>query len=1163
MTKRQSLSEYFSLHRRYYRSVNLERDISKPDAIQGYVLTERASEALSRITSAFGNPDAHRAWTITGVYGTGKSAFAHYLTVLSAPDGSTVRQGAVQILEKAFGADSPEWQTVQDNLPKRGLVRAVATGQREPLSWTIARALIKGTDLYWQRKRKPKFCQKLTDWEVELDTGTAEISNQQVLAAIQEIANTAKTPIFFVVDELGKNLEFAAHNQGVDDLYLLQQIAELQLSGEHQVYFLGLLHQSFAGYSERLAAVEQSEWIKIQGRFEDISFTESPSQMTRLIGQAIDHSQAESVRKQLQKSAKAWDTKLKTVLTERDVTESVLLDAYPVHPITALVLPLLCVRYAQNDRSLFTFLTSDEPYAFPTFLASAQTQDKVIPTLQLHQLYDYFVESVTGLASRINLQRWVEIQELIEDAQDQSPDVLKVLKTIGILNLITTTGQLRATPQLVTLALCDMPRKADISRWRTIVLELQQRGVITHRKQLDELRIWEGSDFNVEAAIYSRLEQTRIPLAELLTNVYPAKPLVAQRHYVETGTLRYFEQHYADSLSKPKTFQCSNDSYDGLIVYWLDPGSPKEVPLETANGKPVIWVHVANVDLIRTRAKEFQILKDIQKEAPELRTDGVARKEVKYRLAEAERLLDETITQSFDWVDSKNQCWVNGDTIALQNTRAFQALLSDTCDRVYHQHLKLDNELINRRELTSQGSKARRELIEAMIEHEDQPRLGLEGYGPEVAMYYSVLEATGIHRQENGEWSFNPPYLESGVTKIWQAIEKLCLGAKKKQKTLDLLYQELGQPPYGLKQGVLPVLLAAVLLYHIDDIGIYKEGTFIPLLGAEHFELLIKDPSRFAVKHIEIKGLRSQVFRELEAILKGSPAKQYSGGRNLTVLSVVKPLVHFVRKLPKYTTQTKRISKESQAVVHVLLTTQEPDELLFTLLPQACELLPIKVNESDENPAAARKFREKLVECLREIYTAYDKLLNDCQALLYNAFGLRSNHKELRKDLQFRAQYLLGNCSEVSLNRFVRAAVDEEPDDRSWLETLLMIVIDKPSKSWNDRDYDRFEFNLSDLARRFRNLEALQKEISASNRGGFEARRITVTRPDGSEINRVVWMDHEQQTQVLSLGSRILDECQDPQLRQSLFTWLADQMFSENTSYKQKISKSRKLKTEK
>jgi hypothetical protein len=51
-----ALSHYFSLHRRYHRSVNLERDFDNPEAVEGYVLTERSLEALQRMLAAFDNP---------------------------------------------------------------------------------------------------------------------------------------------------------------------------------------------------------------------------------------------------------------------------------------------------------------------------------------------------------------------------------------------------------------------------------------------------------------------------------------------------------------------------------------------------------------------------------------------------------------------------------------------------------------------------------------------------------------------------------------------------------------------------------------------------------------------------------------------------------------------------------------------------------------------------------------------------------------------------------------------------------------------------------------------------------------------------------------------------------------------------------------------------
>ncbi|MCY7276089.1 MAG: hypothetical protein LH702_20710, partial [Phormidesmis sp. CAN_BIN44] len=925
----------------------------------------------------------------------------------------------------------------------------------------MIRALTNGCQAFWSHKQKPDFLQTLTEWQAEISMGRCQVTNQQVLTMLEQVTQAAETQVLLVLDKLGKNLEYAVNHSGTQDLYLLQQIAELRYKGKYQVHFVGMLHQSFAGYSERLSAIEQNEWTKIQGRFENLQFTESANQMTRLIGQAIE--QSDNVAFICAQKAKVWFKALKPVFVDQGIAERDLSAAYPLHPITALVLPTLCTRYAQNDRSLFTFLTSQEPHGLTEFLTSRTLDDDQVPTLQLHQLYDYFVESATGLASRINLQRWVEIQSLIQDAQTQNDEILKVLKTIGILNLITATGSLKASPDLVAFALCDRPDDTSaLKRWQAVIKDLTQKGIITYRSQVDDLRIWEGSDFNVEAAIYQILEEERLPLAQLLSRARPLKPVVAQRHYTTTGNLRYFEQQYADSLSPLMTLCCNIPNADGLIVYWLDRQTPDEIPAQTADGKPLVVVTTTQFDLLRIRAQQLQALKTIHKEAIELQTDGVARREVKHRLVDAERLLDDTLQQAFNWSAGQNQCWIAGELTTIPKTREFQSLLSDLCDRTYHLGLRLDNEFINRRELTTQGAKARRELIEAMLEHTNLKRLGLAGYGPEVAMYYSVLEATGIHRQQE-EWDFYPPDPNSGVATVWQAIARFCLSAKDQPQSIQRLFYQLANPPYGVKQGVIPVLLAALLLYYTDEVSVYKDGTFIPMLGSEHFELLVKDPSRFAVKHIEVAGLRSQVFRELEAILRTSPAKGRAGSRNLTILSVVKPLVQFVRKLPAYTLKSKRISSEAQAVIQTLQQTQEPDKLLFFTLPQACGLEPIQIepleaNQRDRETDAttARIFREQLVQVLREIHSAYDTLLTECETLLYGAFGLRSDRHQIRLDLQFRAKYLLGNCLEASLNRFVRAAADETVSDpcgngfadRTWLESLLMIVADKPAEVW-------------------------------------------------------------------------------------------------------------------
>jgi hypothetical protein len=221
------LSQYFSLNRRYSRSINLERDLERVEALVGYVPTEKSVDALKRILAGLTNSQANRAWTLTSVYGTGKSAFAHYLVSLCAPEKDQMRSKALEITEKALGADSTEYCSLKE-APSQGLFRAVATAQRELISNTIVRALARGARLFWSPAQRAKIAvaRQLVDLEAEIESGET-VDSREIPKLVQDVAQAAKTGVFLIIDELGKNLEFAAYNTGAEDLYLLQQLTEL------------------------------------------------------------------------------------------------------------------------------------------------------------------------------------------------------------------------------------------------------------------------------------------------------------------------------------------------------------------------------------------------------------------------------------------------------------------------------------------------------------------------------------------------------------------------------------------------------------------------------------------------------------------------------------------------------------------------------------------------------------------------------------------------------------------------------------------------------------------------------------------------------------------------------------------------------------------------
>ena len=684
------LSQYITLNRRYSRSVNLERDLENPSALEGYVLTDRAVDSLQRIVSRFGKTGGNRAWTLTSVYGTGKSAFAHYLSALVAPADHPMREKAGAIAVAGLGRDSDEYKLLEENLPQQGFFRAVATGTREPISQTIVRSLVNGAEVFWNKgnRNKPDIYRELVDIQIEISEGRI-FSNKEALQLVKRIGKETNTAIFIILDELGKNLEHSAYQGGTEDLYLLQQLVELPEQTDTPIYILGILHQAFAEYGQRLATVERNEWAKIQGRFEDIPFTESARQMMRLIARAIDHSETEAISCPLHYYAQQWSSEIQEAIQEEEFSQEIIREVYPLHPLAAFVLPILCRRYAQNDRSLFTFLTSAEPYSFKRYLDETSVQSDILPTLKLDQVYDYFIEAAgMGLASRPNLQRWVEIQDLIADAKHLEPDYVRTLKTIGILNLVTVTGELRATRHLVPLALCDVPSgeepaEANTQYWDNIIEQLLQKNLITHRRQLNELRLWQGSDFNVDSELSAYLEKEQSDLVTLLSSLQPLNPLVAQRHSYKTGTLRYFECHYLDGSFDLTQLSCSSSDCDGLVGYWLDPEMPSEIPASTADGKPLILLGTSKLDVLRMRSREYAALKKIQTNAPELVTDGVARREVRYRVQEAEQLLNDTVSQAFNIAENASLCWVQGELSPMDRVTDFNAKLSEVCDCAY------------------------------------------------------------------------------------------------------------------------------------------------------------------------------------------------------------------------------------------------------------------------------------------------------------------------------------------------------------------------------------------------------------------------------------------------------------------------------------------------
>lgn len=1137
------LSSVVRLKRRYTRSVNLERDLAQPEALAGYVPTRRALDAFRRIASATEQNHTHRAWTLTGVYGTGKSAFAHFLAIALGPEADQRRAG--QVL-----AGHPEGREllarVASMVGPDGFVRAIATAKREPIAHTVLRALAAGAETYWasRRGRRPSVAEELRVRAEALSEGR-DLRTDDLPELVRALARASGSGVLLVLDEMGKNLEAAAHSGGADDLYLLQRLAEIPIApGEPPVIILGLLHQAFVEYGTALSVAQRAEWDKVQGRFEDLPFAEAPEETLRLVSDAIEADLPKPIADAVSAFAAGWRGRLNGILNGSALGEVVtaerLTGIYPLHPVAALVLPVLCSRYAQNDRSLFTFLTSPAQHSLASFLVAESVSSTRLPLLGLPAVFDYFLDGGAP-ASRPQFQRWSEVHALVRDAPGLSEDDESALKTIGTFNLIASSGALRASRGLVLTALVQHPGDpAEEAHWAGVLDDLAARRLVVYRSRIDEYRLWEGSDYDAEAAVQVRLDMDRRGLAEILESVFPMAPVVAPRHSYQSGTLRYFERRFADQTESVSTLCCRLEDSDGLLIYWVSESASTPPPAELLDGRPVVLIAARGIRGLDAAARELAALQDLESTDPTLAQDGVAKREVRQRALLAHRASEAALREAFAGAIPQTSSEMLPPNLG--------AALSVVCDRAYPAGPVLWNEMLNRRELTAQGARARRVLIEMMLASAERERLGLSGDGPEYAMYASVLLNSGIHhRDEDGQWCFGPPSVD-GIKPLWDAVEAFCLDAVRKPRTLDELYAILARPPYGVKPGVVPVILAAVLLYHMDDVSIYRDGTFLPQLGPEHFELLIKNPSRFAVKHLALSGIRWELFKEIaDSVSVGTGRPSVSRIRNATLLGVVRPLVRFVTALPPVTRRARDLSPEAAAVRDALTNATEPDQLIFETLPMAVGLQPFIEPAILDGSLRLQNFRRALFRSLRELETYYERLLEQCRGLIHEAFGVQSDPTRLREDLRVRCQYLLGRCVDPMLKRLTAAAIEADRDERNWLEAIVMVVADRPAETWTGDDRLVFELNLAEVARRFGRLEALLREAGSPPEEGFDARRIAVTNADGKEFQRIVWIDRAQQDRVALHARRLADEIrgiQEPHLREAIALSLLDHVMN-------------------
>jgi len=1092
------------------RSTQLDRDFADPSALDDYCLTSFGLECLASVSEGFGKKSGRRAWRFTGDYGTGKSSFA----LLLARFAQSVTGGVPKQLNETVLKRAPE-------LKKRNFIPLLVVGARESMNQAITRQLFAAVNERFGKNLPASLKKRFAA------TTTKPLSDTELIEILESVNShgieTGKSEgILLIIDEAGKFLEYSAMQPEGQDVMLFQKLAEASTrSGGNPLLVVCLFHIAFSEYAVHLSPTVQREWNKVAGRFEEISFTQPLDQVATLIASAlrvdVDRLPKAFLKSGLEVMDKAREWRWFGSGSASQAWRALTAEIFPIDPLLLPVAMRVFHQFAQNERSLFNFLFSYEPFGLRAYAAQCL---EAADWLRLPKFFDYVRANLGQRLSQASYRsRWPVIEAVLEASADLPEIERDTLKTIAILNLIGAED-LRPTQEAICWAAAGAngEQRKEVARALT---KLTKSSRVFFRGEARGYCLWSYSSVDLDKA-YEDAKKS-VPeissIGEALQKHLICRPLVARRHYIESGNLRHFDVDYIPvALMEEQLRTCQTTrSGDGNVIIVLCEDEVERTKALKIAAREDLADEMALVAVtqplrhLRGYVIDAQRWEWVASNTKELNTDRYAREEVQRQVAHAQNLLASQLANyvGLERASGANTLrWFLSGKPQTHIKRGGDLLreLSEICARVFNASSpRLNNELLNREAVSSAAAGARIRLIEHLLIHSDAARLAIPAgkHPPELSMYLSVLQKTGLHREVDGVWRIciptteeeDPQNLRHCLNFIKDSLEK----SPDARVSVSSIYDHLTKKPYGVRKGLLPLLLAIVYVTHAHEIAVYERGNFVPDVNGDAFLRITKVPEIFEFQWVRIHGLRSEVLEELRQTL-ALPAPT---ARKTRLLEIVTALCNFAARLPEYSRKTRSLSANALSVREVLLSAREPVKLLLYRLPEACGVPSFP--PTDQSPlVSAQTFVRRLHECLRELQGAYDTLLSRLQSRLELHFRVTGNNlHEVREEISSRAARLQKHIREPRLVAFCSQLTDSGQKGVGWIAALASTLARKPAAYWVDADEAKFDTELADLCGLFLRVENLHiGDLHTTGTG--RAFRVAVTHADGAEIAEVI-----------------------------------------------------------
>lgn len=636
--------------------------------------------------------------------------------------------------------------------------------------------------------------------------------------------------IYIVYDEFSKFLESNIERATIEDIKLLQDLAELcNRSGlDRQLHLLLISHKSLSNYIDsRLPKEKVDGWRGVSGRFREIEMLGDASQYYELMEHAIVKDEAkwrewleQHDRRNANLLERLAERYTKQGLFEANTACAVASGCFPLHPLSAYLLPRMSEKVAQNERTLFTFLCSSEEHSLCDALAVAK--GFVTPDC----LYDYFEPQLRKEYYASPLHHTYElVQSSLRHVEPGGLDA-RIIKTIAAIDVVAQYDRVAPTRETLVDLYTDcgydsLEVEASIERL------VESKSIVYLRRSNAFLKLKEPSGEPIEARLAER--EARIRSSRSCTWILNAavhnEALYPSRYNEERGVVRYFSCGFISASSLlADGLECFDFEGDGAIVavHVETPDERDELMRLLAGQAPTETMVVisvakqyANVDAEIYRLEAARQLKE---EAGE---DDVLAEEYEVVIEDYSEVVGEYIDGFFRPELGRALYYARGERLdGMTRKRQLSEMLSELCFDSYANTPCITSEALNKNELTGTAYSSRTKILKSLCGRSIEPNLGFVGNGQETSMARSAFEMTGIFK-DLSEARLNPSEdIDEKTQGVLVAIRRFVERAN--GSSFEEIYDTLTglDDGIGLRKGPIPLYLAFVLRDYRDEIAI-------------------------------------------------------------------------------------------------------------------------------------------------------------------------------------------------------------------------------------------------------------------------------------------------------------------------------------------------------